>query len=68
MQLSGHLLQLVMLDADGVILELMAGFERHLDTAARQLHLPIEPIRDNLAAVRRGARHSCASLSETVQS
>ena len=48
MQLFGHPLQLVMLDVDGVILDLMAGFERHLGATTRQLHLPTEPIRDDL--------------------
>jgi phosphoglycolate phosphatase-like HAD superfamily hydrolase len=67
MQLFGHPLQLVMLDVDGVILDLMAGFERHLEAAARHLHLPTTPIRDYLAAVQRGARHSVASLPEAIQ-
>ena len=31
MQLFGHPLTLVILDIDGVILDLMAGFERHLE-------------------------------------
>jgi phosphoglycolate phosphatase-like HAD superfamily hydrolase len=31
------------------------------------LHLPIEPIRDDLASVYRGARHTFASLSEAIQ-
>ena len=67
MQLFGHPLKLVILDVDGVILDLMAGFERHLQAAAQQLHLPATPIRDYLTAVHRGARHSFASLPEAVQ-
>ena len=67
MQLFGHPLKLVILDVDGVILDLMAGFERHLEAAARQLHLPTTPIRDYLAAVHYGARHSYASLPEAIQ-
>jgi hypothetical protein len=67
MQLFGHPLQLVMLDVDGVILDLMAGFKRHLQAAATQLQLPTAPIRAYLVAVRRGARHSFASLPEAVQ-
>jgi phosphoglycolate phosphatase-like HAD superfamily hydrolase len=67
MQLFGHLLQLVMLDVDGVILDLMADFERHLEATARQLHLPTAPIRQYLAAVHRGTRHSFASLPEAIQ-
>ena len=31
MQLFGHPLQLVILDVDGVILDLIAGFEQHLE-------------------------------------
>jgi phosphoglycolate phosphatase-like HAD superfamily hydrolase len=67
MQLFGHPLQLVILDVDGVILDLMAGFKQHLQAAATLLHLPSEPIRDYLAAVRRGTRLSFASLPEAVQ-
>jgi phosphoglycolate phosphatase-like HAD superfamily hydrolase len=67
MQLFGHPLQLVIPDVDGVILDLMAGFERHLDAAARQLHLRTTPIRASLAAVHCGARHSFASLPEAIQ-
>jgi phosphoglycolate phosphatase-like HAD superfamily hydrolase len=67
MQLFGHPLKLVILDVDGVILDIMAGFERHLEAAARQLHLPIEPIRDYLMAVHRGARQSYASLPEAIR-
>jgi phosphoglycolate phosphatase-like HAD superfamily hydrolase len=67
MQLFGHPLKLVILDVDGVILDLMAGFERHLQAAAKQLHLPTEPIRDYLTAVHRGVRHSYASLPEAIQ-
>jgi phosphoglycolate phosphatase-like HAD superfamily hydrolase len=67
MQLFGQPLQLVILDVDGVILDLMAGFEQNLQAAARQLHLPIAPIRDYLAAVHRGARLSYAGLSEAIQ-
>jgi hypothetical protein len=67
MPLFGHLLQLVMLDVDGVILDLMDGFAQHLEAAARQLHLPLEPIRHYLAAVRGGARHSDARLPEAIQ-
>jgi phosphoglycolate phosphatase-like HAD superfamily hydrolase len=67
MQLFGHPLQLVILDVDGVILDLMAGFERHLEAAARQLHLCTTPIRDYLTAVHCGARHSFASLPEAIQ-
>ncbi len=67
MQLFGHPLKLVILDVDGVILDLMAGFERHLQAAAAQLHLPTAPIRDYLTAVHCGARHSFASLPEAIQ-
>jgi phosphoglycolate phosphatase-like HAD superfamily hydrolase len=67
MQLFGHPLKLVILDVDGVILDLMAGFERHLEAAARQLHLPTAPIRAYLTAVHRGARQSYASLPEAIQ-
>jgi phosphoglycolate phosphatase-like HAD superfamily hydrolase len=56
MQLFGHSLKLVIVDVDGVILDLMADFERHLEAAAGQLHLPTEPIRHFLPAVRGGAR------------
>jgi hypothetical protein len=38
MQLLGHTLPLVMLDVDGVILDLMASFEQHLQAAATSLH------------------------------
>jgi phosphoglycolate phosphatase-like HAD superfamily hydrolase len=67
MQLFGHPLQLVILDVDGVILDLMASFERHLEAAATQLQLPTAPIRAYLAAVRRGTRQSFASLPEAIQ-
>jgi len=67
MQCFGHPLQLVMLDVDGVILDLMAGFERHLGATTRQLHLPTQPIRDDLTAVHRGTRHRVASLPEAIQ-
>jgi phosphoglycolate phosphatase-like HAD superfamily hydrolase len=67
MQLFGHPLRLVILDVDGVILDLMAGFEQHLEAAARQLHLATAPIRAYLTAVHRGARHSYASLPEAIQ-
>jgi phosphoglycolate phosphatase-like HAD superfamily hydrolase len=67
MQLFGHPLKLVILDVDGVILDLMAGFARQLETAAHQLDLPTAPIRDYLMAVHRGARHSFASLPEAIQ-
>jgi len=66
MQLFGHPLELVILDVDGVILDLMAGFERHLEAAAGQLHLPTEPIRAYLAAVHHGVRQSYANLSEAI--
>jgi len=66
MQLFGHPLELVILDVDGVILDLMAGFERHLEAAAGQLHLPTEPIRAYLAAVHYGVRQSYANLSEAI--
>jgi phosphoglycolate phosphatase-like HAD superfamily hydrolase len=59
MQLFGHLLTLVILD--------MAGFERHLEAAAGQLHLPTEPIRHYLAAIRGGARPSFVSLPEALR-
>ena len=67
MQLFGHPLKLVILDVDGVILDLMAGFAPHLEAAAGQLHLPIEPIRAYLAAVHYGARQSYANLPEAIQ-
>jgi phosphoglycolate phosphatase-like HAD superfamily hydrolase len=67
MQLFGHPLQLVILDVKGVILDLMADFERHLEAAAGQLHLPTEPIRHYRAAVRGGARHSFVKLPEALQ-
>jgi phosphoglycolate phosphatase len=66
MQLFGQPLQLVILDVDGVILDLMAGFAGHLEAAARQLQLPTTPIRDYLAAVHGGVRHSYASLPEAI--
>jgi hypothetical protein len=67
MQLFGYPLQLVVLDVNGVILDLMAGFAPHLEAAAGQLHLPTEPIRPYLAAIRGGARHSFVSLAEVLQ-
>jgi phosphoglycolate phosphatase-like HAD superfamily hydrolase len=66
MQLFGHPLELVILDVDGVILDLMAGFAPHLEAAAGQLHLPTAPIRAYLAAVHRGARQTFASLPEAI--
>ncbi|HSF29517.1 MAG TPA: HAD family hydrolase [Candidatus Tectomicrobia bacterium] len=67
MQLFGHPLKLLILDVDGVILDLMAGFASHLEATAAQLHLPTEPIRDYLAAVRRGERQSYTHLAEAIQ-
>jgi hypothetical protein len=67
MQPLGHRLTLVMLDIDGVILGLMAGFERPLETAAGQHHLPAASIRHDLAAIRGGARPSVVSLPEALR-
>jgi phosphoglycolate phosphatase-like HAD superfamily hydrolase len=67
MPLFGHPLKLVILDVDGVILDLMAGFERHLEAAAAQLQLPTAPIRDYFAAVHSGARQSYTHLPEAIQ-
>ena len=67
MQLFDHPLKLVILDVDGVILDLMAGFAEHLEAAAGQLQLPTEPIRQYFAAVHGGARLSYVSLSEAIQ-
>jgi hypothetical protein len=67
MQLFGHPLKLVILDVDGVMLDLMAGFAPHLEAAARQPHQHTEPVREYFTAVHRGMRHSFASLSEAIQ-
>lgn len=67
MRLFGHPLQLVILDVDGVILDLMAGFEAHLQAAAGQLHLATAPIRHYFAAVHRGERLSYTHLAEAIQ-
>jgi phosphoglycolate phosphatase-like HAD superfamily hydrolase len=67
MQLFGHPLKLVILDVDGVILDLMAYFEQHLEAAAGQLHLPTEPVRHYFLAVRSGARQSYTHLTEAIQ-
>jgi phosphoglycolate phosphatase-like HAD superfamily hydrolase len=67
MQLFGQPLQLVILDVDGVILDLMACFAGHLEAAARQFRLPTEPIQDYFAAVHSGARQSYTQLLEAIQ-
>jgi phosphoglycolate phosphatase-like HAD superfamily hydrolase len=67
MRLLCHPLKLVILDVDGVIVDLMAGFASYLEAAARQLHLPPEPIRHYLAEVHRGARQSYTHLAEAIE-
>jgi phosphoglycolate phosphatase-like HAD superfamily hydrolase len=67
MQLFGQPLKLVILDVDGVIVDLMVGFASHLEAAAQQLHLPPEPIRHYFAAVHRGARQSYTHLAEAIE-
>jgi hypothetical protein len=67
MQRFGYPLTPSILDGDGVILVLIAGFGRNSETAAQQLYLPTTPIRDYLTAVHSGARHSITSLPEAIQ-
>jgi len=67
MQLFGQPLGLVILDVDGVIVDLMAGFQRNLEAAAQRLGLPLEPIRRYLAAAGAGVRHGHASLGQGIR-
>ncbi len=57
-------LELVILDVDGVILDLLACFEKNLSTAARRLGLPIGPITTYLKEFREGTERGYAILHE----
>ena len=67
MQPFGQPLKLVILDVDGVIIDLMAGFESNLKAAARQCGLPLRPIDEYLEEVRAGVKHHHSSWVMAVQ-
>ena len=67
MQLFGKSLELVILDVDGVILDLMACFQKNLEAAAVRANLPVAPIRNYFTAVAAGVRHHHASFTEAVR-
>lgn len=56
MWLFNSSLELLILDVDGTILDLMCGFQKKLETAARQVGLPLEPIEKYLALLQAGER------------
>lgn len=56
MRLFGRRVPLVILDFDGVILDLFATFPQILETAASKLGLPTEPVRDYIQGHRNGTR------------
>ncbi len=67
MKLFGNPLELVILDVDGVILDLMACFQKNLEAAASQADLPIAPIKDYFTAVAAGMRHHHAGFTQAVR-
>lgn len=67
MKLFGKELNLVILDVDGVILDIVACFERNFEAAALRLGLPLEPFREHIEALRNGEIRGYASLLEGVQ-
>jgi len=67
MKLFGKPLELVILDVDGVILDLVSNFQNSFEEAARRCNFDFEPIRTYIAAVSAGDTHGKASLSEGIR-
>lgn len=54
MRILGSLTHLVILDMDGVILDILGGLRRNLEEAASHFQLPLEPIARNIEHVAQG--------------
>lgn len=67
MQLFGKPLELVILDVDGTVLDLLQTFQRNYEAAAVRCGLPVEPIRQYLAAVADGRRNHFASAYDSAR-
>ena len=68
MKIFGRPLELVILDVDGVILELVEPVKRCLESLARDNALPIEPIHRYFDEVAAGVRHGYTNfLDEGIQ-
>lgn len=66
MKLFGKLFELVILDVDGVILDLDSCFQKNLESAAGRCDLAVGPIRDYLGALHAGEPVEHASLKDGV--
>lgn len=67
MQLFGKPLELVILDVDGVLLNLLLCFQKNLEEAAAVSALPLDPIRQYFTGVAEGSRHHHPGLTEAVR-
>lgn len=67
MKLFGKPLKLVILDVDGIIIDLVAGFQKNLEAAASQSDLSAEPIHQYINEVREGKRKGKAKFSDNIQ-
>lgn len=54
MRIFGFPVELVIFDVDGVIVDILAGLRKNLESAASYFNLPLEPIAINLEEIRQG--------------
>ena len=67
MKIFGRPLELVILDVDGVILDLMKYFQQNLETTAKRFRLPCEPIRKYFKEVHDGIKHNHTSIRDSIK-
>jgi phosphoglycolate phosphatase-like HAD superfamily hydrolase len=62
LQLFDNDLELLILDVDGVILELVASIVQCLEAVAKEANLPVRPIKEYFQDVAEGHRHGFSNL------
>ncbi len=67
MKLFGKLLELVILDYDGVVLDLMASYWTILKSVAKAMDLPLEPVRQYREGHYNGTRRGSPKFSAVVR-
>jgi len=60
-------IELIILDVDGVLIDVLAGLERNLKLAALHFDLPITPIKNNFKAVRLGKTRSKGNARDSTR-
>lgn len=62
----GKPLRLAIVDLDGVVLDLIAKFQPHMESAAAQLGLPVDPIQEHMRSMAEGESRGHPLLDGTL--